>query len=102
MVTELSCYDNTSNSDLCDNTYYVCSLNCALSISFLFMGCLFCCIIGYFNKYRYRRNGGTYANLYTEDLSPINLYTEQEHEDDQGLIIRGKGIYNFPPKYSEN
>ena len=103
MVTDISNYDNISYTDSFDDMYYVCSFNCAMSMSFLFIVCMCCCILGYFNKLRYvRQSGGIYADLYTRELDRVSLYTEQEHEDDQGLIIRGKGIYNFPPKYSEN
>ena len=104
MVTEIDCYENVSNNNnLCENIYYVCSFDCLMSLSFLCLALLFCCMLGYYNKIRYRRtSGGIYANLYTENLEPENLYTEKEFEDDQGLIMRGYNIYNQPPKYSEN
>ena len=103
MVIDINNYDNISN-DTIDDVYFECSFNCVMSISFLFLACFFCCVLGYYNKLRYiRQSGGLYADLYTQDIDDrVNLYSEPEYEDDKGLFIRGRNIYNQPPKYSEN
>ena len=103
MVTEINCYDdNISNMDICTNTYYVCSSNCVLSSLIFVIGFLWCGILCCYYSFKKRKGGGIYADLYTRELEPQNLYTEPEYEEDQGLIIRGRNIYNSPPKYSEN
>ena len=102
MVIDINNYENISN-DTVDDVYFECSFNCLMSISLLILVCFFCCILGYYNKLRYvRQGGGLYADMYTQDLDRVNLYSEPEYEDDQGLIIRGRNIFNQPPKYSEN
>tara|TARA_Y100000389_G_scaffold45982_2_gene40865 strand:- start:1910 stop:2050 length:141 start_codon:yes stop_codon:yes gene_type:complete len=45
------------------------------------------------------RRRPVYANLYTQELGED--YVDYE-DDDKGLIIRGRGINTFPPKYSEH
>lgn len=100
MIEQTECYDNISNIDICSNTYYICSPNCALSFLILFFAILWCCVVCCYYSFIKRKRRGIYEDLYTRDLEPQNLYTEPEYEDDRGLIIRGKN--NFPPKYSEN
>ena len=89
MVTEINCYDNVSNSDLCDgDVYYICSQNCAISIFLLSISFVWCCAMGYFFK---RRQQYIYRNIHHDIESPFI-------EDDE-LIVEGKEIIMSPPKY---
>jgi len=88
MVTQINCYDNISNIDFCESDiYYVCSQNCALSMFLLVVGLVWCCILGFFIKRRQQ-----YINR------NINHDIESQYEDDE-LIVEGKKIIMYPPKY---
>lgn len=99
MGTPIDCIDNNmTNIDEC-NTYYICTSNCVLTISLFMISMLICCCVGCYNCINSKmRRRPVYANLYTQELGED--YVDYE-DDDKGLIIRGRGINTFPPKYSE-
>ncbi len=100
MGTPIDCMDNNmTNIDEC-NTYYICTSNCVMTISLFMISMLICCCVGCYNFLSSKmRRRPVYANLYTQELGED--YVDYE-DDDKGLIIRGRGINTFPPKYSEH
>ena len=89
METQINCYDNVSNTDVChSDVYYICSQNCALSIFVLIIGLVWCCILGFFIK---RRQQYIYRNIHHD--------IESQYEEEDELIVKGKQIIMSPPKY---